>query len=523
MIAVIGKFLVAVLISAFVMAETDPPIASQLPTFAPRQRVTIGNRDAIIESRFSPDSCTLHVFVRTGVLNVWRVAVYYWPELVGGLSCVTLALGVWAARRIWRRRQVRGLPYCRSCNYCLVGLPSARCPECGKSKRPIAGRPRWMRSSLPLSASLLLPIGWLALWIAGVPRDNSARNWFHWPILRASAPGFIIQRIAGDEALVEISIDVANGHATRRILRVGSLVSLERITPDGNGLVWREHSKDSESLRVTGLRTGETRSSLKTTSPRIVDINDTIAYVAEREAGLTRLVEWNFETGAARTIITTVRGPKNPNASDFIRLPGPLRFFERIPTGATFGPAAVCRLHEIVDGGRVSTVELNDGYWPEAILGGDDPNTLYMLKRNHVVEADLHSGRRLDWSNAPDAREIFWSSQIHAASRLLVTVGERNSSYWVPPGKARARFIAFDLDLHAPIALFEHSVATPFGSGSVMAISPDGRWLATHTCDWENKARDYTLSEIVVFDLGSIPRTTTVPRKPAPGPQVTEN
>src|SRR5262245_24913468 len=52
-------------------------------------------------------------------INVWALIVRYWPEVTSGLAFLTAALWL---RRLRGRRQIKGEPYCRCCNYHLAGL-----------------------------------------------------------------------------------------------------------------------------------------------------------------------------------------------------------------------------------------------------------------------------------------------------------------------------------------------------------------------------------------------------------------
>lgn len=59
------------------------------------------------------------------MLEPWLVAVLLGlPWAMGGTALVIAG---------WRGRCVDRLPYCRKCRFCLDGLPSTTCPECGRS------------------------------------------------------------------------------------------------------------------------------------------------------------------------------------------------------------------------------------------------------------------------------------------------------------------------------------------------------------------------------------------------------
>ncbi len=66
------------------------------------------------------------VYGGTEVVNVWAALVHIWPE---SFACL---VGIPAAIMLLRSIPRRGCEeHCRACGYCLRGIGSARCPECG--------------------------------------------------------------------------------------------------------------------------------------------------------------------------------------------------------------------------------------------------------------------------------------------------------------------------------------------------------------------------------------------------------
>jgi hypothetical protein len=57
--------------------------------------------------------------------------LFFVPQLLILLGLPLLFLGIWRLKQGWRPARVGDDPYCRACEYSLVGLESNRCPECG--------------------------------------------------------------------------------------------------------------------------------------------------------------------------------------------------------------------------------------------------------------------------------------------------------------------------------------------------------------------------------------------------------
>lgn len=82
------------------------------------------------------------------------ISVWFWPLLVG----VPLA-GVVLCLLGWRGRLVDSRPYCRGCRFCVEGVGSATCPECGRDlgrKRAVRTGRRVRRRAMLLPGALLL-------------------------------------------------------------------------------------------------------------------------------------------------------------------------------------------------------------------------------------------------------------------------------------------------------------------------------------------------------------------------------
>lgn len=153
---------------------------------APIVRIRLTEAGGLGESAFALRSNAryAHATVVEGSINLWSALLYGWPEVIAAVALLATTIAMLRLARIMRRPQLLGAPYCRRCNYCLHGLVSNRCPECGTNltaKAPEIGR-RFSRRALPLMClPLLLWLGLGAAIGAGVPRYGWASNLWAWP------------------------------------------------------------------------------------------------------------------------------------------------------------------------------------------------------------------------------------------------------------------------------------------------------------------------------------------------------
>ena len=114
-------------------------------------------------------------------VNLWHLAVYYWPEWFGAATIISTIAGLLiGTRRLQRLRRHRGVsgPFCCKCGYCLTGTQSQRCPECGVdlSEGKMIARASWRQTLIRLLILVLvIPISYSILHVADVPR----RSWLN--------------------------------------------------------------------------------------------------------------------------------------------------------------------------------------------------------------------------------------------------------------------------------------------------------------------------------------------------------
>ena len=71
-----------------------------------------------------PNAPKVYVAEYARALNLWSLAVYYWPELLALLLLIIAPVFLLALRRVIRRPRVAGELHCRKCNYQLTALKS---------------------------------------------------------------------------------------------------------------------------------------------------------------------------------------------------------------------------------------------------------------------------------------------------------------------------------------------------------------------------------------------------------------
>jgi hypothetical protein len=144
-------------------------------------RLRLQGTAKIAEAEFSNDAKTLYLRTDWPIVNVWTILVYLWPELLGGLSAILVLVSLIPLWRLRRRPRIVGAPHCRNCNYCVRGVESGICPECGRPiRRPIIGRPLRRRIAVPVTLLAVVVLGYGGLWALRLPRWGSASHWLHW-------------------------------------------------------------------------------------------------------------------------------------------------------------------------------------------------------------------------------------------------------------------------------------------------------------------------------------------------------
>jgi hypothetical protein len=485
-------------------------LGGALSTHAPLHQVAFGPHDTIVSAGFAPDGNALDVLVTTRAVNLWSMLVYHWPEFAAALGVITVTFCAMLLLRVWGRPQLRGALHCRRCNYCLSGSVSAQCPECGRPvRRPVLGQTRRRRAILPAMIAATVIIACAMPWTLGAPRISAANDWLHWPILATAMPSWS-ERLTPDcarcAAIGIVSVDLASGRAKWQLLSYNGFP--RALTPDAQALI--SHDLVADTLTLVDRRSGRVRSTLHIEGSqtggyrdsRIVAItsDSKCAYVDQISTGsaATRLIEWNFATGTSRVALTAPAVNNRPRLLELAD--GTRRFVERTFEGRFFRKDLL-RVHEVGPDGVVSVRTFDVGHWAWQVFAAGTRNVLYLLHRSRVVRLDLSTGTRETWIEAPEGREIGWSATVHAASGLLVTTGERASSFGMPPGDANAVFFAFDLVSREVVGRFEHPTPAEFGSGDVLAVSRDGRFFVTRHAERDRGVGTRGLNEIAIFSL----------------------
>ncbi|VAX39473.1 hypothetical protein MNBD_PLANCTO03-1813, partial [hydrothermal vent metagenome] len=137
----------------------------------------------------------VHSYVE--VIDLWRVMVFIWPEVLGTLVGLWLLVALWIVWCRAHRPRRRGVLFCRRCNYELgttedreqLLAAKAVCTECGRDITPhllVPGRSQRWRILRPLVVGLLPAIAYGVLFlVVGLNRSCAAVRWFSLPSVRA--------------------------------------------------------------------------------------------------------------------------------------------------------------------------------------------------------------------------------------------------------------------------------------------------------------------------------------------------
>jgi hypothetical protein len=233
------------------ISVSTTPLRADTPTIAPDPaqpitRISFPSRPWVGKAVFSKDGESLFVHLPNNAINLWEVFTYHWPEALGGLLILTAIVCCFAMARVVRSKRIPGAPHCRKCNYCLHEFKGDRCPECNHpTKRPIKGRPQWLRL-LPWSTALIaLAAFYLCLWVVNVPRTGWVNNYFNiW------SPGILdwaTKKNIGWLVARGIAVDEIAEYESRtgKLLRIlfTQPACMNRgtycmsLTPDGSGLI----------------------------------------------------------------------------------------------------------------------------------------------------------------------------------------------------------------------------------------------------------------------------------------------
>lgn len=265
---IVSVFALLAPLIAFAQSTKDTPPPA---VYTPTHRVQLPGNVRADGIAVSPDGSSVFVSGTASVVNVWAVLVSLWPEIGGTFVGLVLLLVLWRVRRIKQTPRLLGEPHCRSCNYCLKGNVTDRCPECGCStQRRIIGR-SVARRSVPYWALLTcVAAPYAALMAAQVPRNGAVSNRIEW--WSSDLPDLALKlgtsMTGGSRPVGRIwELDVASGGIRRTLLTHSSMFdpSFEMsITPDGAHVVVKAISPGG--MLVVGTRSGKVERTIE--SPR---------------------------------------------------------------------------------------------------------------------------------------------------------------------------------------------------------------------------------------------------------------
>jgi len=206
------------------------------PPLSPSGVFTYPGDTQIQDILLLPDGLHALLLLRIGSVNLWSVLVYHWVEIVTAIAVCVLLLTL---NHLVRRPRSVGKPYCRRCNYLLVGVGDV-CPECGVS---VAGRNRVIgRSRRPrfviVSVLLGLVLACYAVGYDRVTRDGRVNSWCLW-----LSPAVYDWAYHNDQDWLTrhkstrcrvVEIDLADGSVTRTLFsRDGIMPGGFTLAPDG--------------------------------------------------------------------------------------------------------------------------------------------------------------------------------------------------------------------------------------------------------------------------------------------------
>ncbi len=266
------------------------------------------------------------VHLHIEAINLWEVAVFVWPEVLGTLAGLWLLVALWIVWRRAHRPRRRGVLFCRRCNYELGAAEDreqliaakAVCTECGRDITPrllVPGRAQRWRVLRPLAVGLLPAVALGVVFaLVGLNRTGPPVRWLNFPSVRASEltaergwtwfDGFR----RGMDRFEEWDLETGK---PLRVIRTGPGRTYTRayLTADGSGLIaWAQHFS---SLVCIDTARGEIRSRLKLPSAAgmafgeqgIVsypgDTETVFVLALDRDAEQHVFYRWNTVSGVA--------------------------------------------------------------------------------------------------------------------------------------------------------------------------------------------------------------------------------
>lgn len=227
-----------------------------LPSLKPTNTIEFPLIDFIYPVKTRSDSSdSVVAFTSTVSINIWSLAVYYWPEAIGVVNLIVLLSCVW---RLLRNKMIVGQPHCRKCHYSLIAFEGDTCPECGvnlSDRNRIIGRRFGWRIGICLVVSIFVVVGYL-------PGRNHVprQGWFadHYQILSPRLYRWMMNRKTLQRDHHEylqrfVEIDVTTGKLIRQYKTKSGREIHTEFSPDGNAAVLRH----GRMIQLFDLRSGQ--------------------------------------------------------------------------------------------------------------------------------------------------------------------------------------------------------------------------------------------------------------------------
>lgn len=245
-------------------------------TLQPMRQLEIPGSETVYSVQFSPDSRTIYCLADGKSIDLWKAGLDKWPQVVGGALGLVVLLYALVLRRVLKRPQARGEPYCRKCNYNVVSQavteesnvlvpyrfsPGVLCPECGidlSRKVPRRGKPAARRLWFPSCALALCTVAYAWMLLGGFPLPSTQHRPYIWSawidgLAERHRIGWLLKHQTRTARIM--MVDVKSGTVTGPLRSFISawMNPTMRISPDGRFLAVPEITN---KLRWVSTRTG---------------------------------------------------------------------------------------------------------------------------------------------------------------------------------------------------------------------------------------------------------------------------